>query len=86
MVSCDTVQLAAGSCNSKCLGIGTVLINDIELTDSAHVEELDDRFVSVVHKCDFKKVVVFTKSEAVILTLENSALLVKKWSQKPIEI
>lgn len=71
--SISSVQLAAGSKNAPCLGEGTLELGPLSLPDSIHVKNLNTTLVSVPQICDQDKIVVFTKSEAVILDTNKFA-------------
>lgn len=66
-----TVQLAAGEKQATCIGEGTLKYGSITLEDAVHVDQLNSTLVSVPHICDLKKIVVFTKNEAVILDISK---------------
>ena len=62
-----SLTLAAGSTHTECTGTGTLRIGSISLPGSVEVSNLNNILVSVGHICDQKKIVVFTKNEAVII-------------------
>lgn len=72
----DKVQLAACSSSTKCLGKGTLSLQNVNLSNSIHVEGLNDTLVSVGHVCDDNKILIFTKKEAVVL--DKSTIELKK--------
>lgn len=64
-----TVELAAGSTTSKCLGSSTIAIGNISLERSLHVKRFNETLLSVGQICNQDKVVVFTKHKVVILNI-----------------
>lgn len=62
----DTVELAAGSTGTTCLGTGTVSEGAIELNQNVHVKDLHGTLISVGQVCDKGNIVLFTKDESII--------------------
>eukprot|EP00171_Calliarthron_tuberculosum_P022539 IDg22539t1 len=67
----DTVQLAAGNEQAKCIGQGTLQLDTLVIKNAALVQQLNDTLVSVGQVCDQGNIVVFTAKQAVILSLKN---------------
>lgn len=67
----DTVELAVGSEEIDCLVKGTVSLENIKLDNSVHVDGLNETLFSVGQICDTGRIVVFTKSEAVIINQDR---------------
>eukprot|EP00171_Calliarthron_tuberculosum_P023796 IDg23796t1 len=60
----DTVQLAVGDDQAKCLGHGTLALEALQIEKCMHVEDLNDSLVSVGQICDQKCMIVFTAEQA----------------------
>lgn len=65
----DIVQLAAGSTDGSSSGKGTILLNEIDLKGSVHIDGLTDTLLSIAHRCNDDKTVFFMKTEYFVLNL-----------------
>lgn len=54
----DTVELAAGSKPSNCLGTGTTLVKNLKLNGYIHANQLNDAFISVGRVFDLNKTMI----------------------------
>lgn len=63
----DTEELAAGNEKMGCLGRATVTVKNMKLKNYVHVDGLNETLLYVGHICDTCQVVIFTKSEVVVL-------------------
>lgn len=76
--STDTVELAVGSDEIDCLGEVTLKLENIELKNSIHVDGLNETLYSVGQICDTDRIIIFKKSEAVIIDQANFSMEKKK--------
>lgn len=63
----DTVPLVAGQPEIEGFGKSIIILNVVSIIDRAHVNGLNETLMSVGYICDFDKIVVFSKNQAVVL-------------------